>query len=135
MDILGHGIDVIDIGRIGKLMAGSEDFLSGWFTSRELAALEARGSQSRVVGGRIAAKEAVAKALGSGFAGEVSWQDIEIPATNAGAPTVELSGGAAELARSLGITKFVVSISHSRTVAVASAIAVGSTTAIPSQRT
>lgn len=133
MDILGHGIDVIDIGRIRELMARSEDLLFGWFTSRELSALEARGNQACVVGGRIAAKEAVAKALGSGFAGEVSWQDIEIMATDAGAPTVELSGGGAELARSLGLTKLVVSISHSRTVAVASAIAVGSATATPSQ--
>ena len=133
MDILGHGIDVIDIGRIEELMSRGEDFLSGWFTIRELSALEARSNQLRVVGGRVAAKEAVAKALASGFAGEVSWQDIEILATDAGAPTVELSGGALELARSLGVTKWVVSISHARTVAVASAIAVGSAT--PSQGT
>ena len=128
MDILGHGIDVIDLGRIEKLMIRNEDFLFGWFTSRELAALEATSNQLRVVGGRVAAKEAVAKALGSGFAGEVSWQDIEILATDAGAPTVELAGGALELARSLGVTKLVVSISHCRTAAVASAIAVGSAT-------
>ena len=85
----------------------------------------------RVVGGRVAAKEAISKALGSGFAGEVSWQDIEILETDAGAPTVELSGGALELARSLGVQKLVVSISHARTVAVASAIAVGSGYAFP----
>ena len=133
MDILGHGIDVIDIGRVEELMIRSEDFLSGWFTSRELSVLEARLNQSRVVGGRVAAKEAVAKALGSGFAGEVSWQDIEILATDAGAPTVELSGGALEIAKSLGVTRWVVSISHDRTVAVASAIAVGAAT--PSQGT
>ena len=131
MDILGHGIDVIDLGRIEQLMIRNEDFLPGWFTSRELSALEARSNQLRVVGGRVAAKEAVAKALGSGFAGEVSWQDIEILATDAGAPTAELSGGALELARSLGVKKLVVSISHDRTVAVASAIAVGSATLSP----
>ena len=112
-------------------MSRSEDFLSGWFTKRELSALEARPNQLRAVGGRVAAKEAVAKALGSGFAGEVSWQDIEVLATDAGAPTVELSGGALELARSLGVKKLVVSISYDRTVAVASAIAVGSATLSP----
>ena len=128
MDILGHGIDVIDIGRIARLMSRSEDFLAGWFTTRELSAIEARSNQLRVVAGRVAAKEAVAKALASGFAAEVSWQDIEILPTDAGAPIVELSGGALGLARSLGVTRWVVSISHARTVAVASAIAVGSAT-------
>lgn len=128
MDILGHGIDVIDLSRIEKLMTRNEDLLFGWFTSRELSALKARSNQLRVVGGRVAAKEAVAKALGSGFAGEVSWQDIEVLATDAGAPTVALSGGALELAKSLGVTKLVVSISHGRTAAVASAIAVGPAT-------
>ena len=131
MDIVGHGIDVIEIGRIEELMSRNEDFLSGWFTKRELSALEARSSQSRAVGGRVAAKEAVAKALGSGFASEVSWQDIEVLATDTGAPAVELSGGALELARSLGVKKLIVSISHDRTVAVASAIAVGSATLSP----
>ena len=128
MDILGHGIDVIEIGRIEELMSRNEDFLFGWFTERELSALQARSTPPRVVGGRVAAKEAVAKALGSGFAGDVSWQDIEILATDAGAPTVELSGGALDVARSLGVTKLMVSISHGRTATVASAIAVGSAT-------
>ena len=133
MDILGHGIDVIDIGRVEELLARDNDFLLGWFTSRELSALEGRSTQPRVVAGRVAAKEAVAKALGTGFSGDVSWQDIEIFVTEAGAPTAELSKGALALARSMGVTKLAVSISHERTVAVASVISVGVVT--PSQGT
>ena len=63
MDIHGHGIDVIDIGRAEELLARDNDFLFGWFTSRELSALEGRSTQPRVVAGRVAAKEAVAKAV------------------------------------------------------------------------
>ena len=125
MDILGHGIDLVEIDRVETLLKRSDDFLLGWFTARELSYLQTRSSQVRVVAGRVAAKEAAAKALGSGFAGDVSWQDIEILATDTGAPIVELSGGALELAKSMGVAKLTVSISHERAVAVASVIAVG----------
>ena len=128
MDILGHGIDLVEIDRVETLLKRSDDFLLGWFTARELSDLQTRSSQARVVAGRVAAKEAAAKALGSGFAGDVSWQDIEILATDTGAPVVELSGRALELAKSMGGAKLMVSISHERAVAVASVIAVGATT-------
>ena len=133
MDILGHGIDIIDIGRVEELLARNDDFILGWLTSRELSILEGRSTRPRAVAGRVAAKEATAKALGTGFSGNVSWQDIEILVTDAGAPTVELSGGALELARSMGVTNLTVTISHERTVAVASVIAVGAST--PFKRT
>ena len=128
MDILGHGIDLVEIDRVETLLKRSDDFLLGWFTARELSDLRTRSSQALVVAGRVAAKEAAAKALGSGFTGDVSWQDIEILATATGAPIVELSGGALELARSMGVAKLTVSISHGRAVAVGSVIAVGAAT-------
>jgi holo-[acyl-carrier protein] synthase len=78
-----------------------------------------------VVGGRIAAKEAVVKALGCGFNDDVAWQDVEIWNTAAGAPTVQLSGGAATVAAALGVSSVLVSISHTPELATASAIAVG----------
>ena len=129
MDILGHGIDLVEIDRVQTLLKHSDDFLLGWFTARELTDLQKRSSQARIVAGRVAAKEAAAKALGSGFAGDVSWQDIEILARDTGAPIIELSGGALALSRSIGVAKLTVSISHERAVAVASVIAVGAATA------
>jgi holo-[acyl-carrier protein] synthase len=93
MKILGHGIDIVDVQRVASLLSKNDDFLLGWFTNRELEALAERAYQPTVVAGRVAAKEAVVKALGSGFNDEVSWQDVEILTTEAGAPTVHLSGG------------------------------------------
>lgn len=127
MEILGHGVDVIEVGRVEPLLRRNDDFILGWFTSREIAELGERAIQAHVVAGRVAAKEAAAKALGTGFAGDVSWQDIEVLATESGAPTVVLSAGALDVAEALGVTKVWVSISHERSVAVASAIALGPT--------
>jgi len=125
MRIKGHGIDIIDLERVAKLVARGDDFIAGWFTVAEIEYLEGRKFRIEVVGGRIAAKEAVAKALGTGFSGDVSWQDIEVQTLPSGAPTILLSGGALNVAKSLGITEVLVSISHTASTAMASAIAVG----------
>jgi holo-[acyl-carrier protein] synthase len=123
MNVLGHGIDVVDVQRIAALLAKNHDFLLGWFTTRELEQLSQRVSQPAVVAGRVAAKEAVVKALGSGFDDEVSWQDVEILTTEVGTPTVHLSGGAAKLAKALGVSLILVSITHDANLSFASAIA------------
>lgn len=125
MTILGHGIDVVDVPRIANLLDENDDFLSGWFTVRALDRLGQRTSQAPVIAGRVAAKEAVVKALGCGFNAEVSWQDVEILSTDAGGPVVHLSAGAATVARTLGISTVFLSISHTATLATASVIAVG----------
>lgn len=124
MNILGHGIDVVDISRIARLLEKGEEFLLGWFTNRELGQLGERVTQANVISGRVAAKEATVKALGSGFDDEVSWQDVEILTSASGAPYVLLSGGAAVVAAKLGVATVSVSISHDANMAIASAIAV-----------
>jgi holo-[acyl-carrier protein] synthase len=125
MSILGHGVDLVDCERIEQLLRKGDDFATGWFTDRELAQLGARADRANVIAGRVAVKEAVAKALGCGFAGDVSWHDVEVFASDAGAPRIELSGGALDVARSLGVTRVLVSVSNERTFAMASAIALG----------
>ena len=127
MDIVGHGIDCVDITRIEALLEKDDDFLEGWFTARELSELNDRLGNASVIAGRVACKEAVVKALGCGFNESVAWQDVEIVSVAAAAPSVVLSGGAEEVAATLGVSRVLVSISHERTVAVASAIAVGAT--------
>lgn len=124
MNILGHGVDIVDVSRIATLLAKGEDFLLGWFTTRELGQLAERANQANVVAGRVAAKEASVKALGCGFDDEVSWQDVEILTSTAGAPSVHLSGGAAAVAARLGVVTLFVSISHEANMAIASTIAV-----------
>ena len=74
--------------------------------------------------GRFAAKEAVGKALGTGISGDIAWKDIEILRDVNGAPLVSLSGETLDVANALGVTRWLLSISHTETYAVASAIAV-----------
>lgn len=73
---------------------------------------------------RFAAKEAVAKALGTGI-GPVSWREIEIRRGSARQPVLLLHGAAAQLAAELGLTEWSISLSHSQETAVAVAIAAG----------
>lgn len=129
MEILGHGIDVVAVPRVAALLARNDDFLLGWFTTRELSQLAQRASQPDVIAGRVAAKEAVVKALGCGFDGDVSWQDVEILTTDPGAPTVALSGGAALVAERLGIKAIFLSISNETEISMASVITAGAATA------
>lgn len=128
MNILGHGVDVVDVSRIATLLAKGEDFLLGWFTTRELAQLAEHAAQANVIAGRLAAKESSVKALGCGFDDEVSWQDVEILTSDAGAPSVHLSGGAAAFSSRLGVLTILISVSHEANIAIASAIAVGGAT-------
>lgn len=125
MTICGHGIDLVAIGRVVKLLAeSSADFLEATFTPSERQGSEGSVSHAAYFAGRFAAKEAVAKALGTGFSGEIAWTDIEVLRGATGNPEVWLSGGALARAQSLGITGWLLSISHDDTYAVASAIAV-----------
>jgi holo-[acyl-carrier protein] synthase len=73
---------------------------------------------------RFAAKEAVAKTLGTGI-GDVGWKEIEIGRAKSGAPVLNLYGSAARLAKSLGIASWAISLSHTRVIAIASVIAIG----------
>jgi holo-[acyl-carrier protein] synthase len=125
MRIKGHGIDVVDLSRIGKIVSRDEDFVQGWFSDREILRLWERRFRVEDIGERIAAKEAVVKALGTGFSGDVSWQDIEVDTLSCGSTKIVLSGGALNAAQSLGVTNLVVSISHTASLAMASVIAVG----------
>ena len=99
--ILGIGNDICDITRIEKTLARfGEKFEKRVFTRAEIAKARARkGAGPQVVAGtyakRFAAKEACAKALGTGF-GTINWHEVEVVNLESGAPTIYLSGGALE---------------------------------------
>lgn len=131
MHIVGHGIDIVEISRIARLLSKSDDLVLGWFAEDEQAELSVRGVDAAGVGGRVAAKEACAKALGTGFSGDVSWQDVRVRSGGTGAPTIQLYDGALAVARSLGVARLFLSISHSSTTAIASVIAEGEGQTIP----
>lgn len=123
--IFGIGTDICDLARIQKMLESdkAEAFVARSFTEAENA-LAPKGKQ-RVAyyGGRWAAKEAVAKALGTGFGAKCRWLDINIARLESGAPSVELSGIAAKTAKEAGISKIHLSISHEKNYAVAFATA------------
>ena len=126
MRIIGHGIDIVAIRRLASLIeCCAEDFLEATFTPNERKEAESLETVTAFFAGRFAAKEAVVKALGTGFSGDIAWTDVEILRQPTGAPTVHLSGGALAIAQSLGVTGWLVSISHDESHAIASAIALG----------
>lgn len=123
MSLYSHGIDIVDISRIRELL-GDHEFVLAWFTVAEQQEAELRPDKAIFYAGRIAAKEAVVKALGTGFTGGISPTDIEILVCQSGAPSVLLRADALMTATRLGIHRWSISISHSTQQAIASAFAV-----------
>jgi holo-[acyl-carrier protein] synthase len=101
--ILGIGSDLCDIRRIDKTLARhGERFTHRVFTDGERARCDARAARAEGYARRFAAKEACAKALGTGLSQGVFWRDMEVVNLPSGQPTLRLTGGAAErLARML----------------------------------
>lgn len=124
--IVGHGIDLVEIARISSLVDRHGDrFLQRCFTADELALALGRKRRDEHLAGRFAAKEAILKALGTGWRGGIAWTDMNLRRDPAGAPRLVLSGETAIIAERLGIRRWLVSLSHTQTYAIASAIAVG----------
>jgi holo-[acyl-carrier protein] synthase len=88
--------------------------------------LQQIGASIPSLAGRFAAKEAVAKALGTGI-GAISWQEIEILRGPEGEPNLTLNGRALEISRELGLETWSISITHNRTTAAAVVVAIGGT--------
>lgn len=125
MVIVGLGTDIVEIVRIGRMIERhGELFLHRVYTEGEIRYCQRRRESYQHFAGRWAAKEAVMKTLGTGWTRGVGWLDIEVCTRKSGQPTVTLSGGAGELAERLGIHEVLISISHCRAYATATAIAV-----------
>ena len=126
MQILGVGTDIIEVLRIAQMIERhGELFINRVYTEHEVAYCGARKAATQHYAGRWAAKEAVLKALGTGWRQGIGWRDIEVRNEPGGAPKVALRGGARDLIEQLGIREMQISISHCRTYATALAIAVG----------
>ena len=110
------GIDMVDIPRLdGVLERHGNRFLLRVYTENELSQA---GNRSTSLAARFAAKEAVAKALGTGI-GRVGWRDIEVLRAVGGQPTLHLYGKAAEIAVDLAISSWSVSLTHTQNTAAA----------------
>ena len=123
MSIVGHGIDLVEIARVGQLVQRHGDrFLSRCFTEAELAYAQNRRRRAEHLAGRFAAKEAIFKVLGTGWAQGVAWTDAQILRHPSGQPFVVMRGCGLEIADRLGIGRWWISITHTATHAMASAI-------------
>lgn len=126
MRIIGHGIDMVKIADIKAEVDSTNKMWKEQFCSAdERAHAGTAPTRYRYYASCFAGKEAVVKALGRGFAGDITWRGIEILRRDSGAPYIRLSEEVLELATSMGITDWFISISYLDEVAVVSVIAVG----------
>ena len=118
--ILGVGTDLMEIARIQQSIDRYGDrFLARVFTPREIAYCQRKKNAAESFAARFAAKEAGAKALGTGISHGISWLELEVTREPTGRPLLQLSGRAADRARALGVTHISLSLTHSRDTALA----------------
>ncbi|MEJ6645271.1 MAG: holo-ACP synthase [Akkermansiaceae bacterium] len=126
MSLIGIGIDVVEVSRVkSSLDEFGDRFLNRIFTESER---EYCGKQKRPelhFAARFAAKEAIAKAFGTGIGKEIGWLDMEICRRTTGEPMVKLSGGGAEYAKERGVVQVMVSLTHAKHYAAANAVVMG----------
>jgi len=126
MSIVGVGCDIVECLRIAQMIERhGELFITRVYTDLEIEYCTTRKAATQHYAGRWAAKEAVLKALGTGWRRGIGWRDIEIRNDRSGAPTVLLRGGARDVMERAGISSMHVTISHCRSYAVAYVVAEG----------
>lgn len=127
MRIVGIGVDATEIERVKEMCEKHpESFLERVYTplEREYCVARKKG-MAESLAARWAAKEAVMKALGVGWSHGVKWPDIEVETNFSGAPSLNVTGRAKEIAQELGIRDWKISLTHSRTEAIAFVVASG----------
>jgi len=125
MSIVALGLDLTQIERLAEAESRrGERFLERIFTERERAYCERRAQRRHVhYAGRFAVKEAVMKALGTGWTRGVRWIDIEVVRASGGPPELHLHGASAAIARERGIDRWHVTITHDAGIAAAVVVA------------
>jgi holo-[acyl-carrier protein] synthase len=125
--IVGLGTDMIEISRIERsLEQFGERFLKKIFTPGEISYCQRKKKNAaESFAARFAAKEAGAKALGTGISRGITWKEIEVRREPGGRPTLHLSGRARERAHQMGVARLSLSLTHSRDLAMAVVIAEG----------
>lgn len=126
MNVVAHGIDLVKVVRVRAMVDRHGDrFLDRVFTPGERDYACTRKRRDEHLAARFAAKEAVFKALGTGWRDGMAWTDIEVVPEASGRPSLRVRGEAARVAQSLGIAAWLISLSHTDDTAIASVIALG----------
>ena len=121
--IVAIGIDIVEVSRIREVLVRTPRFCERVFTKPERVYCDSRGAvAAQHYAARFAAKEAVLKALQTGWRGGISWHDIEIASQESGAPFLILHGSVRELFEKSGATAVHLSLSHTSEHAIAQVI-------------
>ena len=118
------GVDMLEIARMERVIKRRPSFLKRVFTDEERAYCNSCARPAEHYAARFAAREAVLKALGTGFAEGIGFKDVSVTNDEWGKPIAVLSGRAAEVAAERGVQEVALSLSHTRDVAVANAVLV-----------
>ena len=118
--LVGTGVDLVEVARIARSIERfGERFLSRVFTPDEIAYCRAKATAAQSFAARFAAKEAGAKALGTGIQHGVSWKELEVRRFPGQRPTLHLSGRARAIAGQMGVVRVSLSLTHTAALAMA----------------
>ncbi len=120
--VIGLGTDLVELDRFRASLERTPRLRERLFTEGERAYADARHDPTERYAARFAAKEATMKALGVGL-GEIDWHDVEVVRLESGQPVLGVSGRAAERAAELGITSWLLTMTHTATLAQAIVVA------------
>jgi holo-[acyl-carrier protein] synthase len=124
--LIGTGVDLIEVERIAhSIERFGERFLRRVYTDLEIAYCSSRRASAESFAARFAAKEAGAKALGTGISRGVTWNEFEVAREPGGRPILELRGRAAMLATELGVRAISLSLTHTGSLAMATVVMEG----------
>lgn len=117
--IVGIGTDIVRVERIRRLLKRYPAFVERVFSAGEISFCQGKASPEQSYAARFAAKEAVMKALGTGWDGQVNWRDIEVQSNGNGKPLILLHGGARKKMASLEADRIQLSLAHEKEYALA----------------
>ncbi len=121
--ILGIGVDLCEVERIeAAIVRHGERFLTRLYTPEERAYCDSKPNRMERFAGRFAAKEAAMKALGTGWSRGVTWRDFEVARAASGQPVILLHGSARKIADKLGVGRALVTITHTKSMAMAQVV-------------
>lgn len=123
-DQVGLGVDIVEISRMREIIARTPAFIEKTFSPMEIEYCRGKANPETHFATRFAAKEAVVKALGTGFDDGIWTRDIEVRRTSKGRPYVVLTGRAREVARERGVREIPISLSYTHSEAIACAMAI-----------
>ncbi|NLA44845.1 MAG: holo-ACP synthase [Candidatus Cloacimonetes bacterium] len=117
--IIGIGVDIVQIERVRKLVENYSEFMHQVFTAREIEFCQAKADSASSYAARFAAKEAMMKALSTGWNEKVNWLDIEVINEEQGNPILKIKGRTLRLMKKMGVYQTHLSLSHERDYALA----------------